>query len=414
MKFSDLEHKRVLILGYGLEGRATEAFLRAQVPSAQILIADQKDGPEYLAKQNDADIVIKTPGLPPRFLTKPYTTATNIFHAYLVAHGMQSTVVGVTGSKGKSTTASLIAAMVRESGKNAHLVGNIGRPALEALKEPIAPDDIFVMELSSYQCGDLDFSPHISVITSIFPEHLDYHGGFTPYVEAKKHIVAHAHYGDVLVFNQRYEILSEFAASLSIKTAPFIEKMPFDIADAKLKGAHNTDNIRGAFTVAHLLSIPDEVSQKTILAFEPLPHRMTNIGTYRNIIFVDDAIATAPEPTIFALETLGNVDTILLGGTDRGYDFAALAEALKRHGVRNVVLFPDSGEKIEAAIKKSFGENLPRILKTKNMEEAVHFSYAHTAAGKVCLLSTASPSYSVWKNFEEKGDTFIRFVRTLA
>lgn len=415
MKLSDLNEKKVLILGYGKEGQSTEYFLTHNVPSAEIIVADQKNDPNYLKKQTECDLVVKTPGIPGRFITKPYTTGTNLFHTFLTEHGMKNMIIGVTGSKGKSTTVSLITAILRNAGKTVHLIGNIGTPALDALKQPIGIEDIFVIELSSYQCEDLDWSPHISIITSIFPEHLDYHGGFQEYIDAKKMIVANANSADFLVYNPKYKELIKLASSTKLKTVPFIEKMEFDISSSKLKGEHNLDNIRGAITVARLYGVSDEISYNTISNFEPLPHRMTDIGTYRGIRFIDDAIATAPEPTMFAVETIGNVDTIFLGGEDRGLDFTAFAEFIVKSKIKNIVLFPDTGKKISDLLKQSSSTNKTlNILETRSMEEAVLFAYKYTTPGKTCLLSTASPSYSLWKNFEEKGEEFTRLAKEIS
>jgi UDP-N-acetylmuramoylalanine--D-glutamate ligase len=155
-------------------------------------------------------------------------------------------------------------------------------------------------------------------------------------------------------------------------------------------------------TVAKELGISDEIIKITIAKFKPLPHRLEFVGEFNNIKFYDDAISTTPESTIVAIEALKNVDTIFLGGEDRGYNFSQLEKTIKKYKIKNIVLFPDSGKKI-----KIKGKN---ILKTKSMETAVRFAYKYTAHGKICLLSCASPSYSLWKNFEEKGDQFKKFV----
>jgi UDP-N-acetylmuramoylalanine-D-glutamate ligase len=295
-----------------------------------------------------------------------------------------------------------------------HLIGNIGVPALELAKESIGKEDIFVMELSSYQCEDLDWSPHISVVTSIFPEHLDHHGSLESYIAAKKQIIANATSGDFLVFSPEYKELRDLAENTSAKAVPFISDIPFDIVDSKLKGSHNLANIRAALTVARLCDISDDVTQKAVLAFEPLPHRMKEIGIYKGIRFVDDAIATAPEPTIFAIETFGDVDTLFLGGQDRGYDFSELVNVILKHKIQNLVLFPDTADTIGAALKNVSNDTSLNILKTSSMEEAVRFAYEHTEKGKTCLLSMASPSYSLWKNFEEKGNEFVKYVKEFA
>ena len=162
------KEKKVLILGYGIEGKATESFIRTRFPDIKRGIADQNEGPDYLQKQLDYDLVIKTPGIPKRFVTKPYTTATNIFFESV----SRNQIIGVTGSKGKSTTASLIAHILRSSYNDVRLVGNIGTPVLSSLELPYSTDTLFVFELSSYQLDDLKYSPHISIIVSLFPEHI--------------------------------------------------------------------------------------------------------------------------------------------------------------------------------------------------------------------------------------------------
>jgi len=407
MKFSELDGKKILILGYGQEGRSTERILRLKVPGATIAIADQSQGPDYLEKQKECDLVIKTPGIPLRLVTAPHTTATNIFFG-----NIKNPVIGVTGSKGKSTTSSLIYAILKHAGLKTRLVGNIGSPALDVLLEPVDPQEIFVMELSSYQLEDIEYSPHVSVITSIFHEHLDHHGSFEAYFAAKARIAAKAMADDFFVFNPAYAELADLAKRVAAKPVPFAASIPFDLTGLKLEGEHNLENIRGALAVARILGVPDEVSREAILAFEPLPHRLTYVGEFRGIKFYDDAIATAPEPTIFAIRTLKDVDTIFLGGTDRGYDFHELAKVIAASGIRNVVLFPDTGERIAAAFEE-VGVTGLNVIHLRDMKTAVEFAYLHTAPGKICLLSTASPSYSLWKNFEEKGDEFVRWVEEI-
>ncbi|MFA5185167.1 MAG: UDP-N-acetylmuramoyl-L-alanine--D-glutamate ligase [Patescibacteria group bacterium] len=407
MKLSELENKKILILGYGKEGKSTEKFLRAKCSSAKIEVADQSDGPDYLSKQKDCDIVIKTPGIPLRSVTAPHTTATNLFFG-----NCPNKIIGITGSKGKSTTSSLIHAILQEAGIKTRLIGNIGNPALDVLLEPVDPDEVFVMELSSYQLEDIEYSPHVSVITSIFHEHLDHHGTFEAYFEAKARILDKAMADDFYVFNPSYPELAALTSKTKAKSLPYIDAIPFDTSHIKLEGAHNQENIRGALTVASIFNVQEDVARRAVEKFQPLPHRLTFVGEFKGIKFYDDAIATAPEPTIFAIQTLKDVDTIFLGGTDRGYDFSGLAKAVNIAGIGNVVLFPDTGERIESTLKE-FCDELPNILRTKSMQEALGFAYANTEKGKVCLLSTASPSYSLWKNFEEKGDEFAKWVKEL-
>ena len=407
MKIEELKGKKIMILGYGQEGVATEQYLKKFLPDVHIEIRDKSMGEGYLEKQSDYDIVIKTPGIPKEHVTIPYTTATNLFFA----NKGKNLVIGVTGSKGKSTTASLIYDILKKAGKDVRLIGNIGKPALEVLMESSDYNRIYIYELSSYQLDDIKYSPHISVITTLFPEHMNYHGSTELYFAAKKHILDFVTPEDFFIFNPQNKLLATWADETKAQAVPF--EKDFIPTESALKGEHNKDNIQAAITVARILKIEDSVSESAVRDFKPLPHRLQPVGTYNSITFYDDAISTSPESTIAALRAIANVKTILLGGENRGYSYRDLAKELQAKNVENVVLFPDSGAAILQEIKIHM-HTLPRILQTATMEEAVRFAYSNTPPGGVCLLSTASPSYSLWKNFEQKGDQFQLFVRSLA
>ena len=416
MTITQLQSKKViLLLGYGIENQSVERFLKHHAPQAEIRIADKTRDANYLDAQNapDIDLVVRTPGLPMQMVDAPSTTATNIFFA-----NCTNMVIGVTGSKGKSTTSTLIAAILKACRKTVHLVGNIGNPALDVLLGTVGAEDIFVYELSSHQLEDCTHSPHIAVYTNFFPEHLTHHGSLEAYAAAKANITLHQTDKDFFVYNPRVNQLNSLAGKTVAKPMPFVRDIPFETTKLPLRGEHNLENIRAALTVAEILSLPADVVRQAIETFQPLPHRLATVGTFHSITFVDDAIATAPEPTIFGIQTLGDVDTIFLGGEDRGYDFSELADVIFRKHIKNVVFFPETGSRIEEALKKhcegaAVCQPLPRILHTQSMEEAVRFAYEHTAPGMTCLLSTASPSYSLWKNFEAKGDDFVRWVKEL-
>ncbi|MCL5411686.1 MAG: UDP-N-acetylmuramoyl-L-alanine--D-glutamate ligase [Patescibacteria group bacterium] len=399
MKIEELENKKILIVGYGVEGKATYEFLEKFVPSATVAVVDQKDGPGYLDGQASSDLAVRSPGVKKELIKIPYTTAANIFFA-----NVKGKVVGVTGSKGKSTTSALIAHICEQSHLKVSLCGNIGRPMLQALiDEPEA--EIFVVELSSFQLEDANFSPHISVITSLFPEHMDYHGDFKMYLQAKKKIVAFAKPEDYYVYNPSFPELVHLASETSAKATPYVSVLPFSKDIVTLIGEHNLENVRGAVTVAQILGISSEVAAKAISTFKALPHRLENIGAYHGITFYDDAISTTPQSAMAAVKSLNNISTIFLGGTDRGYDFDELAQLIVKSKIQNIVIFPDSGQRILAALQKYSSSPL-NVLQTSSMEEAVKFAYKFSSKESICLLSTASPSYSLWKNFEEKGQVF--------
>lgn len=376
-RFKFLGIKNVAILGYGKEGEISEKYIRKNYPKLKIGILDQKLDKNYLKKQKDYDLAIKTAGMQKSKVTIPYTTATNIFFSQ-----NKNFTIGVTGSKGKSTTASLIFEILKAAGKKVHFIGNIGSPMLDVSLSKTDPKEIFVIELSSYMLEDIEYSTNIAVLTSLFPEHMDYHQGLESYFAAKESIFKFQKPGDFAV------------------RPPFSEKIPLEKSEIPLLGEHNLQNIKAAVKVARLLKVSDATIKKAIKNFKPLPHRLEFVGEKNGIKFFDDAISTTPESTIAAIKALKEVGTIFLGGEDRGYDFRELEKTLRKYKIKNVVLFPDSGKRM---LKSRKGFN---ILETKSMKSAVEFAFKNTSKGKICLLSNASPSYSLWKNFEEKGDEF--------
>jgi UDP-N-acetylmuramoylalanine--D-glutamate ligase len=370
------------ILGYGREGKITHEYLKQQYPKIKIGILDIVRDKNYLAHQDRYDLVVKTPGIQKSKVIVPYTTATNIFFS-----SIKNPVIGVTGSKGKSTTASLIYEMLKADGRKVRLLGNIGSPMLKALLSKVSSKEIFVLELSSYMLDDIEYSPNVAVLTNLFPEHMDYHEGVDNYYLAKKNIFKYQGASDVAI------------------EPPHKVKIPVKTSNISLIGEHNLRNIKSAIRAVKIFGVSDESITKALKHFKALSHRLQDIGTFKGITFIDDAISTTPESTIEAIKSIKNIGTIFLGGEDRGYDFKKLEKEIRRARIKNVVLFPNTGARIFSSL------NGLNVINTRSMEQAVRFAYENTQQGSVCLLSTASPSYSVWKNFEEKGDLFQKFVK---
>lgn len=408
MKIEDLADKKILILGFGVEGRSTLRFLNHFFPDKKIGVADQKDGPDYLDAQKNYNCIIRSPGIPRRLVIGNSTTMANIFFA-----NVRGTTIGITGTKGKSTTASLVYAMLRHAGLRAHLVGNIGNPMLDELVLSNTIDDIWVVELSSYQLEDINYSPHISLILNFFPDHMDYHGGVDNYWNAKKNIVRYAMVNDFFVFNSIYFELASLAQETKAHRIAF-DDAPYQWNGvSSLLGEHNKENIRAAVAIAKIVTISDRDIQEALKTFKALAHRLERVGEYHNIIFYDDAISTTPESTICAIKSLSPIGTIFLGGYDRGYDFRELAQLLRGHAIPNIVFFPESGKNIKQALEE-IDYTPEHILETRDMRTAVAFAYTYTPQHSICLLSCASPSYSIWNNFEEKGNLFQRAVKEYA
>lgn len=408
MKLIDLQNKKILIIGAGIDGKATKRYLAEKLPGEHIDLVDQSDGINYLDRQDAYDVVVKSPGINPDFLHVPYTTSSNIFFA-----NVKGMTIGVTGTKGKSTTSNLLYDILRAAGKKVHLVGNIGNPMLSELAISNTKDDIWVCELSSYMISDLAYSPHVSVFLNLFPEHMDYHGSVEDYYQAKLRVVAHARKKDFLIYNSSNERLVDLAKETKAKALPFVKKIPFPRGDIPILGEHNYDNVRAAVTVGEILEIDSEIMHTAVKQFKPLRHRLEQIGVYQGITFYDDAISTTPQSTIQAIKTLKNIGTVFLGGQNRGYDFSELADLIVKEEIPNIVLFPDSGESILQALKKRT-KKMPNILKTDSNEIAVKFAYKYTKPDTICLMSPASPSYSIWKNFEARGDEFQKLVKAFS
>ncbi len=430
MKIGDLSGKNICILGYGREGRAMAAALEEHAAGCRITIADENGelkidngkvkiqlGNDWLKDIEKFDIVIKSPGIPPEAIEnihcKELTTPTQIFFDTIKNSG--APVIGVTGSKGKSTTSSLIAHIfnyqfsIINSG-TVCLIGNIGEPAISHLKDA-KKGTIFVMEMSSYQLMDLQTSPQIAIITSFFPEHLDYHGSVEAYQEAKMHITRFQTENDLVFFCATSYGATEIAKEGGGTKIPFsADDSPVSIEETNLIGAHNLSNIAGAFTVAMKLGISEEDAIAAIKTFHGLPHRLQSLGIHHEIEWIDDAISTTPESAIAALDALGDrVTTIILGGQDRGYDFGKLGIRIAESSVKNVILFPGSGPRIKKAIEEAKAD--VSFFEVTSMEEAVTVAKKEARSQKleahpIVLLSPASPSYGMFKNFEEKGDCF--------
>jgi len=436
---ADLLQQRILILGAGREGLSVARYLLHISPEANITIADSSSavidlpgctiltGENYPTSLTAWDSIVVSPGIPPSTpllqTAQTITTATNIF-----LQDVLGTTIAVTGSKGKSTTSSLIAAILKHHNPRVHLVGNIGTPALDVLQQHNTRDDIFVYELSSYQASRLVQGPDVAVIVNLFPEHLDYHGGANAYYRDKLRITTTQHADQVVFYNSHNtELANRITASHAQKNpwpndrAAFVlhdalyygNDKVIDVADIPLLGAHNIDNCLAAISVAKYFQVSNTEIAQAIRAFTPLRHRLQKVGTYQQITFYDDAISTTPESTIAALDALPSVGAIILGGLDRGYDFQHLAQVIATKKIPTLIFFPDSGATIRKAIAKT-GYVATQQLDAQSMEQAVLFAYAHTPHNTACLLSCASPSYSIFKNFEDKGDQFQEWVKKLS
>ncbi|MEA3293308.1 MAG: UDP-N-acetylmuramoyl-L-alanine--D-glutamate ligase, partial [Patescibacteria group bacterium] len=371
--------KKILILGLGKEGMDSFRFFRKIFPDkilgvgdkssfnelsgkAQAIIkSDAKNrkhlGKNYLKAIRDYDVVVKSPGIPicfPEikmgFREKKITSGTEIFF-----DNCPGKIIGITGTKGKSTTASLIYQILQKKGLNAHLVGNIGNPALPFLFNT-PKNNIYVYELSSHQLYKLKKSPQIAVFLDIYPDHLDYYKDFKEYVEAKANILLNQTKNDYLIYNSsdaRIEKLVKKSPAKKIEFDKYPLENEFKNSKFFLKRRLNSQNIKAAISVAKLFKIPKTIINKSIKEFKPLSHRLEFVGEFKGIRFYDDSVSSIPNSAIHGIRTLGNdVQTLILGGYDKRVDFENLAKEIIKNKIRNLILFPSTGKKIWEEIQK--------------------------------------------------------------
>ncbi|MBI3341800.1 UDP-N-acetylmuramoyl-L-alanine--D-glutamate ligase [Candidatus Curtissbacteria bacterium] len=422
--FEYLNGKKIIVLGIGKEGLSTLNFLRSKLKNISIAVADEqpleklsKDaqvvikndpsielclGKDYLKDIEKYDLVFKTPGIPSKKIPAK-TNITSQAEIFLELFGNQ--IIGVTGTKGKSTTASLIYKILKDAGKDAELVGNIGSPALDHLKDTTRK--IFVYELSSYQLENVKASPHIAVLLNIFEEHLDYHGTLDSYAKAKANITKWQSENDFIVFNQNSGAVKAIVDSSPAQKVSFSAKDESKFFQAtKLKGKHNQNNILAAAAVASILKIPPAAIKKSIEGFEPLKYRLEFVAKRNGIEFYNDSISTIPESTIAALQSLApNVSTLILGGLNRGVNYKTLAQKIIDEKIENLILFPETGQIVEEELKK-IPSLQPNCQSVSNMKDAVAAAAKITPWGKICLLSPAAASFNIFRDYQDRGDQF--------
>ncbi len=450
---SFLASKKCIIVGCGREGISTYRFIRSILPELPLCIADQdlqllikhpvftKDqhlsfqlGDTYLDQLDSFDLIIKTPGVSLKTLQQlpareKISSQTDLF---LRMYGKQ--VIGITGTKGKSTTSSLIRHIVLKHTDNTVLVGNIGVPPFDML-EQINADTIIVCELSSHQLQYITAAPHISILLNLYEEHLDHYNSYLEYQLSKLNIALCQTTTDHFIYNLDDERIADLLKShptLGVKH-PFSKLKPalngawiddkmmhlsLDItldfyplaSPRKLLGSHNLLNIMAATLACKLSGITDQAILNGIADFKGLEHWIEYVGCYHNINYYNDSISTIPQAAIAAVETLKDVDTLILGGFDRGIDYSILVEYLRKATLRNIIFVGAAGTRIHQLLVKAGVDN-KFFFTTNDYKEVVAKAREVTKPGAICLLSPAAASYDQFKNFEERGNYFKELVK---
>lgn len=398
--------KKVAIIGYGLEGQDTEKFLKKR--DATVTILDQKDDLNYLSNLDKFDIIVRSPGVYPYKIktTKRVTTPTHIFF-----DEFKGTIIGVTGTKGKGTTSTLIYEILKKAGFDVYLAGNIGKPMLELLPK-LKVDSYVVLELSSFQLIDLPVSPNISVVLNITSDHMDWHKNQEEYINAKKNIVRYQSASDWAVINSEYESSKNFAKETKANVIYFSKKTLDDIfkKDLILKGEHNLENIAAAVGVSKILNINQKIIIKTVKNFKGLEHRLEFVKFFNGVGFFNDSFATGPQPTIAAINSFKENETLILGGSDKGLNYKELGKLInKKENVKNIILIGQ----IRNQIKKHIKHKNIFDLGTSDMKSIVKKAFEVTKKGGVVVLSPAAASFDMFQNYKDRGNQFKEAVNKL-
>ena len=336
-------------------------------------------------------------------------------------------LIGVTGSKGKGTTSTLVAKLLEAQGKKVYLGGNIGRGFLDFVRE-VSPDDWVVLELSNFQLQDFPYSPHIAVCLMVTKEHLDYHPNMDEYVEAKTGMFRHQKSDDIAVYFAKNEYSKKIADYSPGKKIPYYEAPGAFVRDdgmiaigqtevinkkeVKLLGEHNLQNICAALTAVFEAVGSVDKAAAVLSSFSGLEHRLELVRELESIKYYDDSFATTPEAAVVALKAFDGPKVVILGGSDKGLAFEPLADEVVKSNVRQVIAIGITAEKIADLLKSRGFTNIIPGLRT--MPEIVAAARKAAQPGDVVLLSTGYPSFGLFKDYKERGNQFKAAVRELS
>lgn len=436
--------KKIIILGFGREGISTYNLIRKYLPNQKLYIADQKEdfasssdalkgdqnvecicGNSYLEGLEEYDIIMKAPGVSFAHMDTSKYASKIKSQIELLWEFFDAKTIGITGTKGKSTTSSLIYKVLQEQNVKCLFMGNIGIPAFDYI-EDIDDDTTIVLELSSHQLEFVRKSPDISILLNIFEEHLDHYDSYQKYIDAKCNVFKFQEAGDYFLYNMDNEMLQKNVNDTAANTIKVSLKNQAganiyyenghvymngkDIYDNSVKrnllGDYNLNNIMFVLGVSEILGLDIHKTIESICSFKTLPHRLEYVDTINEVSYYDNCIGTTPEATIEVIKALGNVDTLIIGGMDRGLDYTMFIEYLDKCNIGNIVCMPKTGHDIAKKLTKA------NAICVDTLEEAVEVAKKVTKRGMSCLISPAAASYGFFKNFEEKGNKFQELVRS--
>ena len=431
-----LKNKKIAIVGFGREGKSTYKFIRKYLNNQELEILDGNEkllelneelkndknlkiitGKNYLDNLEKYDLIIKSPGVKFKDLDISKFEDKITSQLGLTLDFYKQNVIGITGTKGKSTTTSLIFKVLKDQGYDAYLLGNIGIPIFDYI-EKFNENSKLVIEMAALQLEYVKTSPHIGIILNLFEEHLDFFKSKEHYFLAKLNMFKYQDNSDYGLYTSSNETLDKYVQNGNYITNLIDINKEFKIennyviydnkkiydsnSERLLLGKHNLTNIMFVLRLSELLKLDLQKTINTINQFKPLEHRMEYVATINGVKYYNDAIATIPEATINCVEASKDVDTIIFGGMDRGIDYNDLIDFFNKSKIKNFICMPDTGYKIGKEIKSK------NVYMVETLEDAV--KKAKEVTKNICVMSPAASSYNAFKNFEEKGRIYKELV----
>ncbi|PIZ61498.1 UDP-N-acetylmuramoyl-L-alanine--D-glutamate ligase [Candidatus Saccharibacteria bacterium CG_4_10_14_0_2_um_filter_52_9] len=434
-----MEVMKIALLGYDVEGRASYDYFAAQ--GHELVIHDQNPatavpegitavlGENYLDGLDRYDLLVRTAGLPPKkILDKNPSVADKItthLDEFLKVSPTRN-IIGVTGTKGKGTTSTLITKMLEAGGKTVWLGGNIGLAPLGFLNE-LSPDSWVVLEMSSFQLSDIKHAPHIAVCLMVVPEHLDWHANVEDYVAAKTRLFANQSADDVAIYFAENELSKQIASASKGRILAYYAPPGAVVEDGaikidgqvicrtdelKLLGRHNWQNVCAAVTAVWQEVHSVDALREVLTTFTGLEHRLEFVRELDGVSYYDDSYGTAPETAVVAMQAFNQPEILILGGHGKGIPFDNLAIVVAEKQIKGVITIGETGAEIASALRSQGYETI--TAGADNIDEIVRQARELAQPGDVVLLSTACTSFDMFKNYKERGEEFKRAVQALA
>lgn len=428
----DFKNKKIAIIGAGVEGFSSAQYLKRK--GANVTVLDKKDSKDYLNNLNDYDLIVRSPGVNPTLLKdipkEKITSQTRLFLDLC-----PSKVIGVTGTKGKGTTSSLIYEMCKKQGFDAYLGGNIGLPPFEFL-DKLNVHSIVVLEMSSFQLIDIDRSPNIAVILMTTSEHLDWHSSTEEYVNAKRNILRFQKESDFAVINKDYIASREsdletngqvyYISSIEdCKKGAFIKENALWISDKDLEekvintseilipGEHNWENACASAMAANLAGVQIHNIAQVLKTFKGLEHRLELVTEINGVKYYDDSFSTTPETAIAAIKAFETPEILILGGSSKNSDFSELGKVISASkNIKAIVGIGLEWEKIKSEIK-NLSSDVLLLEGAKDMKTIVTAVSKLALPGDVVLLTPACASFDMFENYKDRGNQFKKEVEKL-